>query len=77
MSSAAADFVYTPSDFLGWALKSGWQPSTLPIGVVYTFQGTITRAIAEDDRFVDNTDLQPSLTALDAAIGTLRAVSAT
>ncbi len=57
VSKVDQEFIYTPADFLGWALKSGWQPSTLPIGVVYTFQDPVTRAIVEDERFVDNTEL--------------------
>lgn len=58
---SAAAFVYTPSDFLGWALRSGWQPAQLPVGVVYTFQAPVARRVAEQtDRFVENTDLTVS-----------------
>lgn len=52
------DFIYTARDFLGWAIASGWEPKVMPVGVVYTFQSRVTRAIADQtDRFVENTDL--------------------
>lgn len=61
MTSSNSDFIYSSQDFLGWALKSGWEPKVLPVGVVYTFQSPVTRAISEQaDRFVENTDLTVS-----------------
>lgn len=54
------DSVYTPADFLGWALASGWSPGALPIGVVYTFQTSVTRALVERGRFVENAELTVS-----------------
>lgn len=55
------EFVYTPADFLGWALASGWRPSTLPIGVIFTFQSPMTRLLYEQvDRFVENRELTVS-----------------
>ncbi len=54
-------FHYGAADFLGWALKSGWRPKTLPVGVVYTFQGAVARDIeADTSRFVENADLTVS-----------------
>lgn len=61
MTSTDSQFIYTPEDFLGWALKSGWTPSVLPIGVIYTFQAPVTRAISEQpERFTENTELTVS-----------------
>lgn len=37
------DLPYTPATFLGWALKSGWKPEVLPVGVIFTFQPTVER----------------------------------
>jgi len=55
------DFYHGAKDFLGWALKSGWKPAILPVGVVYTFQSTVARSISEDtSRFVENADLTVS-----------------
>ena len=54
-------FIYTAGDFLGWAIASGWEPKVMPVGVIYTFQSPVTRAIADQtDRFVENTDLTVS-----------------
>lgn len=56
-----SDFIYGPEDFLGWAIRSGWKPSVLPVGVVYTFQAPVARAIEEQsDRFQPNTELTVS-----------------
>lgn len=54
------DFVYTPADFLGWALRSGWSPTVLPIGVVYTFQAPVTRSLVESGDFEENRELTVS-----------------
>ncbi len=55
------DSVYTPADFLGWALRSGWDPGTLPVGVVFTFQGFLTRHLTDHpDDFVEAPALAPS-----------------
>lgn len=54
-------FQYSPASFLGWALESGWEPGTLPVGVVYTFQPVAAQfAEASPDRFVENTALAVS-----------------
>lgn len=54
-------FPYSPASFLGWALKSGWSPGVLPIGVVYTFQPSVARwAASESSRFQPSTDLTVS-----------------
>ena len=58
MRDVGSDLIYTPGDFLGWALASGWKPGVLPVGVIYTFQSPVAGAIAgQTDRFVVNTDL--------------------
>ena len=52
---------YTPADFLGWALRSGWDPGPLPVGVVFTFQGFLTRRLIEQpERFAEHPALAPS-----------------
>ena len=54
-------FVYTAEDFLGWAIQSGWQPSELPAGVVFTFQAPVTMALSDQpERFRPNTELTVS-----------------
>lgn len=61
MTASTSGFIYTPSGFLGWALESGWQPKTLPVGVIYTFQAPVARMIAEDsDRFAENEEFTVS-----------------
>ena len=61
MDKSTSDFIYSPAEFLGWALESGWKPRVLPAGVIYTFQAPVTQAIAaRTDRFVENTDLTVS-----------------
>ena len=61
MAERTSDFIYSPEDFLGWALRSGWKPKVLPVGVIYTFQAPVTQAIAsQTDRFVENSDLTVS-----------------
>lgn len=58
MSTPWEDSHYTPQDFLGWALSSGWRPSRLPVGVVHTFQASVTRYLENSpDRFERNTEL--------------------
>ncbi|NND01753.1 MAG: hypothetical protein HKN91_03115 [Acidimicrobiia bacterium] len=54
------EYVYTPEDFLGWAIQSGWTPGTLPIGVVFTFQAPVTRALVESGKFEENRELTVS-----------------
>lgn len=61
MHKNVSEFIYSPEDFLGWALRSGWNPNVLPVGVIYAFQAPVTQAIAgQTDRFVENTDLTVS-----------------
>jgi AMP nucleosidase len=61
MTDIDTDFVYSSEDFLGWALTSGWRPHVLPVGVVFTFQTPVTRALSEQtDRFAENSDLTVS-----------------
>lgn len=58
---AEQEFIYTPADFLGWAINSGWRPSRLPVGVVYTFQAPVTRHLVDmTDRFALNSELTVS-----------------
>lgn len=55
------EFVYTAADFLGFALKSGWTPSVMPIGVIYTFQAPVARALAQQSAmFEENRELTVS-----------------
>lgn len=55
------DFHYSPEAFLGWALKSGWRPGLMPIGVIYTFQPGVRRYLEEHpERFSPNADLTVS-----------------
>ena len=75
MDANADRFIYTAGDFLGWALKSGWTPSVLPGGVVYTFQSPVARALAEQpDRFAENTELTVSNARMFMTGGTERPV---
>lgn len=61
VSSLENNFIYSAADFLGWALKSGWSPSVLPVGIVYTFQSPVAQALADQpDKFVENTELTVS-----------------
>lgn len=54
-------FIYTPADFLGWALRTGWRPGRMPVGVIYTFQSPVCRALSEqENRFEENHDLTVS-----------------
>ena len=55
------DFHYSPEAFLGWALKSGWRPGAMPIGVIYTFQpGARQYLVDHPERFSPNRDLTVS-----------------
>ncbi len=60
MPDVDGDSIYSPADFLGWALKSGWSPSVLPIGVIYTFQSPVTRVIEQELDFVEERELTVS-----------------
>jgi uridine phosphorylase len=44
--------LYGPDDFLGWARSVGWDPGTMPSGVVFTYQGSVLAHLASDsDRY--------------------------
>lgn len=52
---------YSPEAFLGWALKSGWRPGVMPIGVIYTFQPGVKRYLVDQPQhFSPNRDLTVS-----------------
>lgn len=61
MPEPGSQFIYTPSNLLGWALSQGWRPGVLPVGVIYTFQAPLAAALSQrTDLFAENTDLTVS-----------------